>query len=62
MATAFPAPKDVCLACNRYIGLTLECPYCGLESPQRPLQCALRMAAFTLSAAGLIALLFIGSP
>jgi len=58
-----PAPsphfEDACPACKRYIGLHLDCPYCGQESPHRPLQRTLRLTAIILSIGGLATLLLI---
>jgi len=54
--------RDICPACQRFVGPVLECPYCGLDAPQRPLKRILRLTAFILSTVGLTALFLIGTP
>lgn len=49
-----------CPACTRYIGSHQECPYCGIESPNRSRLRALQITAITLSLAGLVTLLLVG--
>lgn len=60
MPTSAPSQHQTCPACNRFIGANLACPYCGLDSPHRPVQRILQLSAFTLSIGGLAILLLIG--
>ncbi len=56
MPAAFTQPSTTCAACNRFIGINLECPYCGIESTHRAILRGLQISAFTLSIAGLVIL------
>lgn len=60
--TPVPLPirsEASCPACSRFTGMHLTCPYCGEDSPRRPLYRLLRLTAFTLSLGGLAALLLL---
>jgi hypothetical protein len=48
-----------CPSCQRFIGTTTECPYCGTETSQRRSIVILRSLAFIMSIGGLLGLLFI---
>ncbi|MEI6168789.1 MAG: hypothetical protein WCS52_16530 [bacterium] len=51
--------KEACPACSRFTGMHLTCPYCGEDTPRRPLYRLLRLTAFTLSLIGLAILLLL---
>ncbi len=52
MNTSFSSRSSLCPACDRFIGSTLQCPYCGSETHQRRSLLRLRWAALVLTAIG----------
>ena len=53
-----PVPTEtLCPACERFIGLALQCPYCGEETRHRRSLLILRFAASLLSVGGILLLL-----
>lgn len=51
-ANGFPCP-----ACGRFMDPTPECPYCGADTPRRPVRLALRWLSVLLILAGFLGIL-----
>ena len=56
MPALSPTTRAECPACQRYTGPLRDCPYCGLDSPDRPLRRILQRSALALASLGLILL------
>lgn len=47
-------PDPACPACERYTGMSVACPYCGLDTPHGTVLKRLRCAAIIVAGAGLL--------
>jgi hypothetical protein len=52
-----PPTETLCPACERFIGLALQCSYCGEDARPRRSLLILRFAASLLSVGGILLLL-----